>query len=349
MAKITLKSIKRDNVKAVLETIARNKHITKLEISHETGLSLVTVGNITKMLGAAGVLVHGKNVHQKTGRRAEVLRVRHDWAIPVFDLSTKRFRFYITTFDGNIVDRMEYVCHEEPQYISSEFVRFLTLTLTVIKRNYKNYKLPGVGVAISGVYDEENDRVVSTMMPEMGDIKLLHNIKKIFKKTNIVIDNANRLCAEGLIEGQPDYANKCITCVAVGDSIECTTCDKGNYLRGADNLAGRLGDLPYVPGVTYANFIHDALSVAPIFDPTLDIIRVAAIAYNPEDIFLCSSKFEFTPTDIRRLQNLLSTSIGIGVKAPVLHGIYNPEMEAMSGIISRVIGNWLNDMIVPNT
>lgn len=349
MAKITLKSIKRDHVKSVLEAIARKKHITKLEISKETGLSLVTVGKITNMLGAAGVLVHGKNINQTAGRRAEVLRVRHDWAIPVFDLSTKCFRFYITTFDGEIVDRMEYTCCEEPQYISSEFVKFLTLTLELLKRNYKNHKLPGVGVAISGVYDVENDRVVSTMIPEMGDIKLLQNIKKIFKKANIVIDNANRLCAEGLIEGQPDYADRCITCIAVNDSIECTTCDHGSYLRGAGNLAGRLGDLPYVQGVTYANFIRDALSVAPILEPTLDIIRVAAIAYDPEDIFLCSGKFDFSPADVKRLQNSLSASVGIGAKAPTLHGIYNPQMEAMSGIISRVIGNWLDEMIVPNT
>lgn len=69
MAKITLKSIKRDNVKSVLEAIARKKHITKLEISKETGLSLVTVGKITNMLGAAGVLVHGKNINQTAAAR----------------------------------------------------------------------------------------------------------------------------------------------------------------------------------------------------------------------------------------------------------------------------------------
>ena len=72
MAKITLNLIKRDNVKAVLEAIARKQHITKQEIAVETGLSLVTVGKITNILGEAGVLVHGKNVNQKIGRRAEV-------------------------------------------------------------------------------------------------------------------------------------------------------------------------------------------------------------------------------------------------------------------------------------
>jgi len=41
--------------------------------------------------------------------------------------------------------------------------------------------------------------------------------------------------------------------------------------------------------------------------------------------------------------------VGIGANPPKLHAVYNPEMEAMSGIISRVIGDWLDSMIVPAT
>lgn len=349
MAKITLNLIKRDHVNAVLEAIARKQHITKQEISALTGLSLVTVGKITNTLGEAGVLVHGKNAEQKIGRRAEVLRVRQDWAIPVYDLSGTSFRFYITSLDGEIIDKAEYKRSAGAQYVSADFVRFLKLTLQLLKRNYRNHKLPGVGVAIPGAYDAENDRIISTMMPEMGDLKLLRNLRKIFKNANIVIENANRLCAAGLIASLPDSKTRTITCIAFESSIECTTCDRGEYARGAHDLAGRLGDLPYVSGVTYTNFIHDALSTSIILDPALDIIRMAAIAYDPDDIYLCSSRFSFLPEEIERMQNRLNTSVGIGAFPPKLHAVYNPEMEAMSGIISRVISDWLDSMIVPKT
>ena len=347
MAKITLNLIKRDHVNAVLEAIARKQHNTKQEISAQTGLSLVTVGKITNTLGEAGVLVHGKNAEQKIGRRAEVLRVRQDWAIPVYDLSGTSFRFYITSLDGEIIDKAEYKRSAGAQYVSADFVRFLKLTLQLLKRNYRNHKLPGVGVAIPGAYDAENDRIISTMMPEMGDLKLLRNLRKIFKNANIVIENANRLCAAGLIASLPDSKTRTITCIAFESSIECTTCDRGEYARGAHDLAGRLGDLPYVSGVTYTNFIHDALSTSVILDPALDIIRMAAIAYDPDDIYLCSSRFSFLPEEIERMQNRLNTSVGIGAFPPKLHAVYNPEMEAMSGIISRVISDWLDSMIVP--
>ena len=349
MAKITLSLIKRDHVRVVLEAIARKKHITKQEIAALTGLSLVTVGKITDTLGEAGIIVHGKNVQQKVGRRAEVLRVRQDWAIPVYDLSGTTFRFYITSLDGKIIDKAEFPRSADAQYVSADFVRFLKLTLGLLRRNYRNHKLPGVGVAIPGAYDAENDRIISTMMPEMGDLKLLRNFRKIFTDADIVIDNASRLCAAGLIEALPDYKQRTITCISFGDSIECTTCDRGEYPRGAHNLAGRLGDLPYVSGVTYTNFMHDALSTSVILEPALEIIRTAAIAYDPEEIYICSNRFSFSPDEVLRMQNRLAASVGIGAYPPKLHAVYNPEMEAMSGIISRVIGNWLDSMIVPQT
>lgn len=349
MAKITLSLIKRDHVRVVLEAIARKKHITKQEIAALTGLSLVTVGKITDTLGEAGIIVHGKNVQQKVGRRVEVLRVRQDWAIPVYDLSGTTFRFYITSLDGKIIDKAEFPRSADAQYVSADFVRFLKLTLGLLRRNYRNHKLPGVGVAIPGAYDAENDRIISTMMPEMGDLKLLRNFRKIFKDADIVIDNASRLCAAGLIEALPDYKQRTITCISFGDSIECTTCDRGEYPRGAHNLAGRLGDLPYVSGVTYTNFMHDALSTSVILEPALEIIRTAAIAYDPEEIYICSNRFSFSPDEVLRMQNRLAASVGIGAYPPKLHAVYNPEMEAMSGIISRVIGNWLDSMIVPQT
>ena len=349
MAKITLSLIKRDHVRVVLEAIARKKHITKQEIAALTGLSLVTVGKITDTLGEAGIIVHGKNVQQKVGRRAEVLRVRQDWAIPVYDLSGTTFRFYITSLDGKIIDKAEFPRSADAQYVSADFVRFLKLTLGLLRRNYRNHKLPGVGVAIPGAYDAENDRIISTMMPEMGDLKLLRNFRKIFKDADIVIDNASRLCAAGLIEALPDYKQRTITCISFGDSIECTTCDRGEYPRGAHNLAGRLGDLPYVSGVTYTNFMHDALSTSVILEPALEIIRTAAIAYDPEEIYICSNRFSFSPDEVLRMLNRLAASVGIGASPPKLHAVYNPEMEAMSGIISRVIGNWLDSMIVPQT
>ena len=72
MAKLSLKSIRRENARLALEAIARKKHITKLEIAEETGLSLMTAGKLVSILGAGGIITKSMSTSQKVGRRAEV-------------------------------------------------------------------------------------------------------------------------------------------------------------------------------------------------------------------------------------------------------------------------------------
>ena len=61
----SLYSIKKDNTRLVLEAIARSGSITKLDISEQTALSLMTVGKITSTLVETGIIVHEKNMSQK--------------------------------------------------------------------------------------------------------------------------------------------------------------------------------------------------------------------------------------------------------------------------------------------
>lgn len=345
MAKISLQSIKRENAHAVLEAIARKRHITKLEISEETGLSLMTVGKIVSILGAGGIIVHGKNIAQKVGRRAEVLRIRHDWLIPYFEISSRIFKFYITNLEGEILDKVEYRCAQEPLYFANEYVYFLKKTLALLRKNYKNKKAIGVGVSVAGVYDAETDTIHSSMLPEMDSLKLMQNISKIFSQKNVVVDNANRLCAAGIIEKLPEYKNRCVSCLTIGDTIECSTMDHGHWLCGSGNLAGRLGDLPYALGVTYANYLRNAQNTTDVTEPALDLLRAVSVAYDPDTIYLCSSKFTFPPAVMDRLRSSLHCSMIWPHKSPDVIYVRSTELESMSGIISRIIGNWLDSLL----
>ena len=346
MSRLTLKSIRKENARLALEAIARKKHITKLEISEETGLSLMTAGKLVSMLGASGIIMRGKSIALKAGRRAEVFRIRHEWLIPVFEIACRVFKFYITDLEGNVIDKIEYRCTDSPMYISNEFISFLKTTLELLKKRYKNRKALGVGVCVSGVYDAENDRIISSMMPELSSIKLMQNISKIFKQDNVVIDNANRLCAAGLIESNKDYQNRTITCLSVSDSIECTTCDHGSYISGANNLAGRLGDMPYAPGFTYANFMRDAKDSAAVFSPVLDLLKTAAVAYDPDTIYLCSDKFTFSPQMKDMLYSSLKNEMRWATnKSPEIVVVNTSTIESVNAIITRVIGNWLDSLL----
>ncbi len=344
-----LYSIKKDNTRLVLEAIARTSSTTKLEISEETGLSLMTVGKIVSILTTAGIVVHEKKISQKAGRRAEVYRVRHDWLIPMFEVSSRVFKFYITDLKGKVVDKMTYRTTSDPQYISNEFVSFMKRTLELLRESYKNKKALGIGVSVAGVYDKESDTIRSSMLSELSSIKLMSNITKLFRNKNVVIENANRLCAAGIIEGLESYKDRTISCLSVGDTIECTTCDHGVYLSGSGNLAGRLGDIPYSPGVTYANFIKDTYEPDFVQDSILDLLRIVSVAYDPDTIYLCSDKFSFTPPTIQRLESALKTSMIWPKKSPELKYVHSTELESLSAVISRVIENWLDETLKKST
>ncbi len=346
MARLSLKSIRRENARLVLEAIARKKHITKLEISEETGLSLMTAGKIVSVLGAGGIIMRGKSTEQKAGRRAEVFRIRHDWLIPVFEIASRIFKFYITDLEGNVLDKIEYRCTDSPMYVSNEFVSFLKKAVELLKGHYKNKHALGIGVSVAGIYDAENDKIISSMMPELSSLKLMNNISKIFKQSNVVIDNANRLCAAGLIESDKNYRERSFACLSVGDSIECTTCDAGTYICGANNLAGRLGDIPYAPGLTYANFMRDARYADDVFSPILDLLKFIAVAYDPDKIYLCSDKFVFSPPLKDRLYSSLCTEMRwANDRRPELSVINSGTLESLNAIISRVIENWLDSLL----
>ena len=350
MARLSLKSIRRENARLVLEAIARKKHITKLEISEETGLSLMTSGKLVSVLGAGGIIMRGMSASHKVGRRAEVFRIRHDWLIPVFEIATRVFKFIITDLEGNVIDKLEYRCCDEPIYVANEFVSFLHQTVALLKGKYKHKKALGIGVAVTGVYDAENDHIVSSMMPEMSKIKLMQNITKIFKNKNVVIDNANRLSAAGLIESDKNYRDLTVSCLTVNDSIECTTCDKGTYISGTNNLAGRLGDLPYAPSYTYANFMRNAKNVDDIFSPVVDLLKNVVVVYDPDKIYLCSDKFIFHPQIKDRIYSSLITGMRWpNEKRPELIAVNSNTIESVSAIISRVIGNWLDDLLKDET
>ena len=346
MTKLSLKHIRRENARLVLEAIARKKHITKLEISEETGLSLMTAGKLVSVLGAGGLIMRAKSVSNKAGRHAEVFKVRHDWLIPVFEIASRVFKFYITDLEGNVVEKIEYRCTDSSLYVANEFISFLRMTLDILKSRYRNKKALGVGVSIAGFYDAENDKIVSSMIPELSSIKLMQNISKIFKQKNIVIDNANRLCATGLIKTHKNYRDLTISCLSVGDSIECTTSDKGKLIFGKNNIAGRLGDLPYIPAMTFSNYLINAENVEDIFSPIVDLLKFTSVAYDPDIIYLCSDKFYFTPTFKDRLYSSLSTGMRWpNNKAPELVAVNSGTIESLNAIISRVIENWLDELL----
>ena len=341
MRKISLHDIRLENMLAVFREIALGDKVTKKEIALATSLSLVTVGKITSALYYGGILQKRTEKRGDLGRPAEVFKLRTDAAVPIFDLSARTFRFALYTPAGEPIDEVRYAFPADPQFCPSAFVRFLQLTLRFLRDNHKQLRVLGVGVVISGVYDEENDRILSTMLPELRAVKPLQNIKKIFKTDNIFVENAARLSAESVFSSVEDRESKTLCAISVNDGVEVAAAEGGRFLRGASGLAGRLGDLPYGSVGTVADHIAGAADADAIEDVLLFLLKTATLAYDPDILFLLSSRFYLNEAQKDRLTSRLHAGLLWANKKPALAVCNTDLAERRQALCLRILNNWL--------
>lgn len=340
MQRISVRDIRLENMQAVFQEIALSGHTSKREIAEATGLSLVTVGKIVSALCRAGILTKAQASSHVPGRPAERFTFQHNAAIPIFDLSCRTFRFSLYTATGERIDEVCYRFSSDPQFCNAAFIRFLQRTLQFLKANYPRLRILGVGVIVPGVYEKVTDRIFSTMIPELSEIKPLQNIEKIFKTGNIIVDNAARLSAESLFRTVEGKEDKTLCCLTVNDSVECAVAERGHFLTGASKLAGRLGDLPHGSLGTLSDYIAGAVDAVDIEEPLLALLQIAALAYDPEVLFLLSSRFRFPQEMKERLAARLAASF-VWRGAPPRLAIYNTDLaERQQSLCLRILDAW---------
>ena len=71
MEEHSLENIRHDSIRKIFGCITAAEQVSRLEISNDTGLSLMSVGKITDMLAEKGVIVYAKSDNNCVGRKAK--------------------------------------------------------------------------------------------------------------------------------------------------------------------------------------------------------------------------------------------------------------------------------------
>ncbi len=103
MEKYSLGSIKRDSIRRVFACIKKKELISRLEISKETGLSLMTVGKIADALADKNIIIQQKGTTGSVGRKASYISLYKDNFALVLDLSEKTPSFAIVNIGGEVL------------------------------------------------------------------------------------------------------------------------------------------------------------------------------------------------------------------------------------------------------
>ena len=103
MEKYSLGSIKRDSIRRVFACIRKKSLISRLEISKEIGLSLMTVGKIADALADNNIIIQQKGTTGSVGRKASFISLNNDNFALVLDLSEENNSFAVVNIGGEVL------------------------------------------------------------------------------------------------------------------------------------------------------------------------------------------------------------------------------------------------------
>ena len=240
MKKLDLHGIKQANAKAIFLSAASRDKISRADIASGTGLSLMTVGKVVDVLLEAGIVSQHKEDRVSAGRRAGLLTLRAERYSVVIDLSERAFRINIVDLALKLSDSMTYKYN--PKYMYDENLRlFLKNAGAFIKRRPDLDNLYGIGISIPGIYISSDDRVVSTKVPELETIPIRAEAEKLLgQPVSLVMKNVEAAALSAMTR-LPDFRDRVIVYMFMGESVDGAVCDHGRFIRGAHEFGCDFG------------------------------------------------------------------------------------------------------------
>ena len=236
MEKYSLGSIKRDSIRRVFAALRKKELISRLEISQEIGLSLMTVGKIADALADKGVIIQQKGATGTVGRKASYISLdRTNFAL-VLDLSEKMPSFAIVNICGEVLYTESFDTSASADGSTALRV-FFERAKTYSDMNYLLDPCMGVGVVVDAGFDEAVGKV--TVNGEK--VSLEKHFLSVFKKDPAVIHKSVRAKAAARIAGERSavFFELCGKSASGAYSLDGEMCDIDGAVTGeySDSIA----------------------------------------------------------------------------------------------------------------
>ena len=347
MTNISLKSIKYESIKAIINSIAEVDRISRAEISEKTDLSLVTVGKIADALLERNVVTQVKEIRSQAGRRAGLLSINPERFSLILDFTRYEFRCAILNLRLDTLDKFTFQYRPNATY-EENVQAFLAETSVNVRRSYDmEQNCIGVGVAVPGPYDAATDRVFTSRIPELADLPLGEIVKRHFRRMPLVIDSHINAAARSNIRHVEDYEHKNIVYWYVSDHFVCGVyVVAGNLILGKNGHACDLGSVRQLTGCTVEKKIAACKDQNEVVDtlglPVYNLIR----ALNPHTVIL---DFCF-PFDcdgiIPSLNDALRLQFGMKPEdMPELRRAWCKSHNSHRGLTMSLRELWLNEIV----
>ena len=191
MKSLDQSTIRKQNVRKILDLLTVQSPRTRQSLAEATGLSLMTVTNLVDQLKAQQVLeltpvprcCAGKPA---SGRKAENISLKgsgHAWMI--IDLSGRNFRYTLLGFDFSLL--YEKNCAEEGSYLP-RLEAFLCGIRDELNSVLCGRALLGVAVVAPGPYEIASDTVYNQRLPELNAVRIKSLLQRCLGDYNYYVD-----------------------------------------------------------------------------------------------------------------------------------------------------------------
>lgn len=220
--------------------------LTRTEIARKLGLSKATVTQVINRFIAYGLVHEGEKITKAgKGRPGNLLYMdRNMWFVLAASLSENTWQFAIADLTGSIVSTYELpVSPMVPEVFMSRLIEGLKHMIGLCPGKL----LPGVGIGVPGVVDQEKGDIVFAY--DYGWNSRVNISGRIRQELHMESFVRNRNHLAGIAEYK--YANpekeQSMIYIGIGSGIRAAIFSAGHIIRGADGRAGRISHIQIDP------------------------------------------------------------------------------------------------------
>lgn len=234
------------NYRAVLESIAYKGPISRVEVAHYLKLSQPSVSRVTEALIQADILVEGKRIASKAGRKQILLDINPEAAVVAgLSIRSKFVRILLTDLKGNVLVKKRVNRKTESSHLLVDQIN----DLLDAESGSLNAPLSAISVGISGVWDKSSQIVhAAPNIAYLENVNLLDLIKTQLNNArlsdSIAIDNDVNYAALGEYTEGAAQGIESFFYLNLGSGIGGGSVVHGKLHTGFQGFAGEIGFLP---------------------------------------------------------------------------------------------------------
>ncbi len=233
--------IKDMNRSLVINTIRKFGPISRTDISNRTGLGLSTITKIIDELSQNNLVFETGSASSTGGRRAILLEFNHQsgHAIGV-KIMKDHLVIALTDLDSTILDTLE-ISFQHKEDVPHIIDLIISNTQKLLaKHQLTKENLEGLGIAVSGLIDNQKGRVVRSSLLNWEDVNLSEPIQQALE-TPVFIDNDVNAYTYAEIEKGYGVTHENFICLSIGDGIGASLVINRKLYSGEFGGAGEFG------------------------------------------------------------------------------------------------------------